>query len=762
MQPSGAFPANTDKILEAFQSAGLGWWEYNAKTDQLHWSQKCKHIFGLYSDRELNYADWASSVHPDDFQRADEQLSLALNEMGVYDEKYRAVGIEDGKVRWVRSIGKVTYDDAGKPEKMIGVLLETSSTKLEEAISEQSNVRVKLIADTMPQLVWCTEPDGYHDFFNRRWYEFTGLTYERTKGEGWNAVLHPDDQERAWTHWRHSLETGDPYEIEYRFRRHDGEYRWFLGRALPLRDGDGNVSKWFGTCTDIHEQKLASEEIERTNASLAESEKRFRTLTVNSPDLITRHGRDFRYLYASPHIQRFTGIEAEKFIGRNYWEMGLPEDLCRFFDEQLKIVFERKVLHLCGYITQTEEPVYMESRLVPEFDEDGEMVSVLVISTDITERKKSEDALRYQTQLLSDIANTLPLVVWTADPSGSITFVNEQWERLYGHAEKEGLGAGWMKFVHPSDLAYVTETWSRSIESGQNYEVEFRIRNANNVYRWMLVRATPLKDADDNVLSWHGSNTDIHDKKQFENLLEEKVLQRTKELERRNAELEQFTFVSHHDLQEPLRKITMFTEMVKAETDGTVPESVSLRLEKISNASRIMREALRDVLDFASLNKAETFVPVDLDEMLASVIMELEPVINDKKARISSCPLPVVDAVPHQMQQLFYNLLANSLKFVAPGQSPEISIDFEKRSSEPEDGNTVYTFCITDNGIGFDPLHSEKIFKLFQRLHTKDEIPGNGIGLALCKKIVENHSGRIWAESSPGQGAKFTFTIVSN
>ncbi|WP_240047490.1 PAS domain-containing protein [Sphingomonas panacisoli] len=132
-----------------------------------------------------------------------------------------------------------------------------------------SNTRFRTLADTMPQMVWSTLPDGYHDYFNARWYEYTGMPDGSTDGEGWNGMFHPDDQERAWARWRQSLTSGDPYEIEYRLRYRDGTYRWVLGRALPIRDDEGKIVRWFGTCTDIHEQKLTLEEREVISQELS-------------------------------------------------------------------------------------------------------------------------------------------------------------------------------------------------------------------------------------------------------------------------------------------------------------------------------------------------------------------------------------------------------------------------------------------------------------------------------------------------------------
>ena len=138
-----------------------------------------------------------------------------------------------------------------------------------QAALAASELRFRTLADTMPQMVWSTLPDGYHDYFNARWYEFTGAPAGTTDGEGWNDMFHPDDQDRAWARWRHSLDTGEPYEIEYRLRHFDGSYRWVLGRALAIRDENGAISRWFGTCTDIHEQKLALEEREVISQELS-------------------------------------------------------------------------------------------------------------------------------------------------------------------------------------------------------------------------------------------------------------------------------------------------------------------------------------------------------------------------------------------------------------------------------------------------------------------------------------------------------------
>lgn len=867
-------------LLSAFTATGIGTWEFDPTSNQAFWSSHSREMFGLFSERLISYADWAAAVHPDDFARAEKGVYVALKETGIYDEEYRTIGIEDGKLRWVRSIAKVEYDSHGKPTKMAGILIETTQSKIREVVEESSDARIKLIADTMPQLVWTTAPDGYHDFYNRRWYEYTGLTYEQTKGVGWNAVLHPDDLQRTQEVWAKSLQTGADYEIEYRIRRHDGVYRWFLGRALPLRDEKGKITKWFGTCTDIHdqkevEQKLAESErrfrtlaqntpalitrhdrdfkhlyisptverltglkpedligkgyrevgfdetlcrfwdehltlvfttrqphqteysvkindddvyflsqlepefnehgeiesvlvistditqLKKTELAMRENEKRFRSLAENSPDLITRHGRDHRYLYVNSKIEGLTGIPPEAFIGKSYYELPIPEELCPIFDEHLSRVFKSGKPHEMEYTAFADTEVNIFSRLVPEFNPHGEIESVLVISTDVTEQKKVERAIRESELQFRTLANSIPQLAWMANADGWVHWFNERWYEFTGTSPEQVQGWGWQKVHHPDHVERVAGFAKQSFAGTEPVEITFPLRRYDGTYRWFLTRVFPLKSTDGKVQQWLGTSTDITDQKEAADLLEQKVAERTAELELRNRELEQFTYVSHHDLQEPLRKIIMFSDMVQKESDK-LSVTAQNRLERVISAARRMSTALRDVLDYASLDKKEQFGPVDLNEVLAGVQTDLELFITEKNAHIVSAALPVIRAVPHQMQQLFYNLLNNALKFARPGVPPQVIITCQRLQPEalaahPDlpSQQAYFEIAIADNGIGFQPDYSEKIFGLFQRLHNKEAYPGSGIGLALCKKVVANHGGKIWASSNAGEGAVF-------
>ena len=201
------------------------------------------------------------AVHPDDAERVGVEIGAALADGSSFRSEYRLVGT-DGSIRWVIASGRPRLNEKGEAQRFPGVVVDvTEQRQISEALAE-SELRFRTLADAMPQMVWSTLPSGLHDYYNARWYEFTGVPEGSTDGEGWNGMFHPDDQDRAWSVWRQSLETGEPYQIEYRLRHHSGEYRWTLGLALPIRDTSGNIVRWIGTCTDIHEARLVAEERE--------------------------------------------------------------------------------------------------------------------------------------------------------------------------------------------------------------------------------------------------------------------------------------------------------------------------------------------------------------------------------------------------------------------------------------------------------------------------------------------------------------------
>ena len=250
----------------------------------------------------------------------------------------------------------------------------------------------------------------------------------------------------------------------------------------------------------------------------------------------------------------------------------------------------------------------------------------------------------------------------------------------------------------------------------------------------------------------------VDEKEKFQKILENKV----RELDRSNKELEEFAYIASHDLQEPLRKITSFSERLKEKLPSNLEPDVQLYLNRMLAATDNMRTLIDNLLEFSRTSRiSEPFVKTDLNNIISEVRADLELKIEETSTDIKSETLPVIDAIPMQMRQLFTNLFTNAIKFKGEDSTPVIEIKCAELSEEEKEANHLrqnskyYKITVKDYGIGFDQEFSLKIFQIFQRLHGKAEYPGSGIGLAICKKIVENHSGRIFAESEPGKGAEF-------
>ncbi|PPS43934.1 PAS domain-containing protein [Chroococcidiopsis sp. TS-821] len=258
--------ANSQDWLQLSQQAGqIGAFVWDMITGDIVWTQQLEILYGLTPGSfSGNYESWRQQVHPEDIVRIEQSLQEKIQTRSEeWQDDFRIFHAQTGEIRWIAAKSRFFYDDSGQAIRMIGVNLDISDRKHTEEALRESELNYRMLADTMPQLFWTTLPDGYHEYYNQRWYDYTGLTLEETKGTGWNHVLHPDDRQRSWEVWHESLRTGKDYEIEYRFRRFDGEYRWFLGRAFPLRDENGQIIRWFGSCTDIHDQKIALEERDR-------------------------------------------------------------------------------------------------------------------------------------------------------------------------------------------------------------------------------------------------------------------------------------------------------------------------------------------------------------------------------------------------------------------------------------------------------------------------------------------------------------------
>ena len=280
-----------ERLRLAQEIGGIGAWELDFRTGERRWSPGTYSLWGLSPDTRLTADLLLGMIHEQDRERAEAALQNALFLKGPpTDLEFRIRRASDGAVRWLSSRSEIATRDpwTGRPRRQVGIMRDVTARRMAEAALRESEDRLRAITDAMPQMVWSARPDGYHDYFNQRWYDLTGTSPDQVAEEGWKAIFHPDDWERASARWRYSLETGEPYEIEYRLRMADGSYRWMLGRALPIRDAEtAGIIRWFGTCTDIEETVSARQALSRSREELEELvETRTRELRTTQARLV--------------------------------------------------------------------------------------------------------------------------------------------------------------------------------------------------------------------------------------------------------------------------------------------------------------------------------------------------------------------------------------------------------------------------------------------------------------------------------------------
>lgn len=661
---------------------------------------------------------------------------------------------------------------------IIGVGVDVTEQVLGRKRIEDTEKQFSVLANAMPQLVWVADPDGKVTYYNDRVQEFAGAKLLPDGTWSWEGLLHDDDVQPTVQSWATSLRKGSVYEISHRVQMTDGTYRWFLSRAFPQYNTEGKIVKWFGTATDIHSQKVAEEKIKQSELKTREAKEELELTIRNIPSAIFHFDRHGKILYLNEKAALLMGYESvdavlsehdiynfRRKLDENYDILDVHGNPLPIEASSASIAFN--TLKSSEVIThfinrKNGSAFWILSKSTPMFDDQNQLVYVLTSSTDITVQKTAEEKIRKSEGQLREVADFMPQLVWVTDDRGRTIFFNNGWFQFSGLGYEQLRDGGWLSLIHPDDYEYITVTKSLTPGAVQVNEMEYRMLRADGVYRWMLVRAIPLKDESGKIVRWFGTCTDIHDQKMMTRNLEQLVEERTRELQRINDDLQQFAHVTSHDLKEPVRKVKTFGHMLQDECGHLLPPRGREYLAKMESAASRMYTMIDGVLRYSSLSGENLFFEkIDLTSIIDTICSDLEVLIQEKNAVIKYQNLPEISGASILIHQLFYNLINNSLKFSKKEVPPVISIYAPEETDwymEEIPGTYRTVIRISDNGIGFDQVNAHKIFKTFTRLHGKNEYEGTGLGLALCKKIVERHGGFIFGEGKHHEGA--TFTIV--
>ncbi|MBE8724264.1 PAS domain-containing protein [Flavobacterium hungaricum] len=535
----------------------------------------------------------------------------------------------------------------------------------------------------------------------------------------------------------------------------------------PLFEKDGKVSGIMVTVNDVTAKVKARKKLETAEerARLAAEIAEIATWDLNLENK--------KLIYTENILDIFGFEKGTKVLHQDMRSRILPEDepiLQAAFEQALKTSiykYEARIVKLDHSISW----IKVHGKIF--FDEFGDPSKMIGTVMDNTVEKNRIQVLAKSEQKFRLLADSMPQIIWTSDTLGNINYFNNALYEFAGLSKEEVEQNGWLQIVHPDDREENVNTWMKSVKSGKDFLLVHRFLRKDGEYRWQLSRAIPQRDEQGIIQMWVGTSTDIEDQKNLSNQLENQIIERTTQLELKNRdlvnmniELQSFAYISSHDLQEPLRKIQTFASRLNDLDDQNISPNAKTYLAKIEVSARRMQNLIQDLLTYSRTNSAErVFTKVNLDEIAEEVISDFSDRIEEKKAHIYYSLLGEATVIQFQFRQLLHNLIGNALKFSRKGVPPVIEITVKKIKGKEieapvEFPNKMYHhFQIADNGIGFDPVYKDRIFEVFQRLNTESEFSGTGIGLAIVKKIVENHNGIIMVSSEKGKGSVFNVYI---
>jgi PAS domain S-box-containing protein len=561
-----------------------------------------------------------------------------------------------------------------------------------------------------------------------------------------------------------------------------GETHWLQTTKVPLRDKQGVVVGLMGISRDITERKLAEEDLRRARtelekrvaertAEIIQERRLLRTLIDNLPDCIYAKDAAGRKTMANAADLKNLRCKTEaEAVGKTDFDLFPPDVAEKFWADDQKVIQGQPVINREEYFVNDEgEKRWLLTSKLPLRDENGKITGLVGIGSDITERKLAEEALARERSLLRTLIDNLPDCVYAKDAAGRKILANPaDLINLRCKTEAEAIGKTDFE-LFPRDIA--EKFWADDQKVIQGVPVINRaeyVLDENGGKRWLLTSKLPLRDQDGTIAGLVGIGRDITEQKEAEDALrdsETKLRQFTTQLERSNRELQDFAYVASHDLQEPLRKIVVFGERLKDQCGEKLgPESRDY-LERMQRAAARMQTLINDLLTFSRVTtKARPFTQVDLADVAREVVNDLEGRIEQVKGRVEVETLPLIDADALQMRQLLQNLMGNALKFRRPEVPPVVKISAQiiTDPSPDADAGVARKLCrltVSDNGIGFDEKYLDRIFNVFQRLHSRKEYEGTGMGLAIARKIVLYHRGEITAKSKPSEGTTFIVTL---
>jgi PAS domain S-box-containing protein len=744
---------NEELLEQVTKIARIGSWEMdlvNQDGDSMYWSPMLLEIVEVDDSYNPSLTGGIEFHIGESKERIQKALNLLISDGIEFDEEILLLTAK-GNERWSRAIGKSEVVD-NKRTKIYGSYQDIHERKmaaleLEKSLKSLSDYKFALEQSAITAF---TDEKGMITTVNDNFCKISKFSREELIGKT-HRLVNSNHHPKAFFKdlWK-TIGSGKVWRGEIKNEAKDGSFYWVDTSIIPFLDEKNRPVQYLAIRFDITKRKKAEQDKNSFQATLESSLNEI--YIFDSETFLFSYantGALFNLGYSEEEIKALTPIDIKPdFTVTLFQQLVAP----LVSNEKSKIMFFTNHQRKDGSIY----PVEVHLQLVNE----GQDRRFLAIILDITERKKAEESILQANERFEKVTEATNDAIWDWDLVNQTYYRSSAIERFFGKEAATSFTEKdfWKDKFHSEDNIKIQESVNEAISNPliNRWELEYRIINTQGETLYVIDRGVIIRNEEGKAIRMVGAMTDLTQQKHMElqlSDLNQSLKQYTSELERSNVELEQFAFVASHDLQEPLRMISSFMDLLKRRNEGQLDEKALQYIYFATDGAKRMKQIILDLLDYSRASSPmEGKEEVDMNEVISEFKQSRRKIISEKSASIISANLPTLHSHKAPIIQVLHSLLDNALKYSVAGISPIIEIKAVENQKEWE-------FSLTDNGIGIDPQFYDKIFFLFQRLHNKDQYSGTGIGLSIAKKHVEFLGGRIWPEPAPGKGTVFYFTI---